>query len=158
MFSCGVLPILEYFARKIRLITYKASKTPLYSAEVMRRAIALLLMLVFSSMLIAPLFAADPEAGLPPCCRSHGKHHCMMQRMQKPQPDGRPAFAAVREKCPCFPAGTVTSHSGQFALSAGSSFGAASIAKHFIPSPTDAGFRPAKLDSRPERGPPPSLA
>ena len=94
----------------------------------MRRAVALLLMLIFSSMLMAPLFASDPEANLPPCCRRHGKHHCMMQGMQGS--DGRPGFAAVREKCPCFPAGTVAVRSMQFAPESGRLFYAAALPRN----------------------------
>lgn len=122
----------------------------------MRRAIALLLLLIFSSMLMAPLFASDPESNLPPCCRSHGKHHCMMQRMQRP--DGRPGFTAVREKCPCFPAGTVASHSLQFVTGTGQALYAAWEAAHRIAPPIEADFATAYFDSHPKRGPPSPLA
>jgi len=125
----------------------------------MRRAIAFLLMFVLSSMLMAPLFAADPETNLPPCCRTHGKHHCMMQRMQNLQrPDGRPRFAAAHETCPCFPAGTVASHSGKFALSASRPVDAASITRACIPAQTEPGFLSASFDNHPRRGPPSPLA
>jgi hypothetical protein len=122
----------------------------------MRRAIALLLMLVFSSMLMAPLFAANPEANLPPCCRSHGKHHCMMQRMQRP--DGRPGFTAVREKCPCFPSGTVAAHSWQFAPESGRTLYAAAVCVSRIPPQIEPAFAASFFDSHPERGPPAPLA
>ena len=70
----------------------------------MRRAIALTLLALFSWMLMAPLFARDAEAALPPCCRRHGKHHCMMERLlaMSGKPGGPPA---VREHCPCQPSG-----------------------------------------------------
>lgn len=70
----------------------------------MRRALALTLLALFSWMLMAPLFAPDAEAALPPCCRRHGKHHCMMQRLlaMSGQPGGTPA---VQEHCPCQPSG-----------------------------------------------------
>lgn len=43
----------------------------------MRRAQALFLIALFSVSLIAPaLFASDPSANLPACCRKGGKHHC----------------------------------------------------------------------------------
>jgi hypothetical protein len=65
----------------------------------MRRAIAVALLALFSWMLIAPLFAPDAEASLPPCCRRHGKHHCMMQRLlaASGRLGGSPA---VQEPCP----------------------------------------------------------
>jgi hypothetical protein len=49
----------------------------------MRRFLAIALLIAFGSPLVAPLFAAtaDPEASLPACCRSHGKHHCAMIHM-----------------------------------------------------------------------------
>ncbi len=44
---------------------------------VVRRALAVALLGLFSFSLIAPsVFASDPEAGLPACCRRNGKHHC----------------------------------------------------------------------------------
>jgi hypothetical protein len=134
------------------LITYKRSRNDLYSAEAMRRAIALLLMLVFSSMLMAPLFASDPESNLPPCCRRHGKHRCMMQGMQGS--DGRPGFAAVREKCPCFPAGTVAVQSVQFAPGLGCFSYAAARTETLIAPQTQPGLRSVFLRSHPKRGPP----
>ena len=121
----------------------------------MRRAIALLLMLVFSSLLMAPLFASDPEANLPPCCRSHGKHHCMMRRMQRP--DGRSGIAALREKCPCFPAGTVAAHSWQFAPEPSRALYPAAVNALRVPAQTVPALAPFFFDSHPKRGPPAPL-
>src|SRR5579872_2769929 len=46
---------------------------------VVRRALAIALLGVFSFSLIPPsAFASDPDAGLPACCRRAGKHHCAM--------------------------------------------------------------------------------
>jgi len=122
----------------------------------MRRAIALLLMLVFSSMLIAPLFASDPEANLPACCRRNGKHHCTMQRM--PGTDGSPGFALLREKCPCYPAGTVAVHSMQFVPESGRRFHAAAYRSSLIVRPEPPAIRAAFLGGHPKRGPPSPLA
>jgi hypothetical protein len=70
----------------------------------MRRAVALTLLALISWMLIAPLLAPEAEASLPPCCRRHGKHHCMMQRLLalSGKPGGPPA---LQEPCPCQPSG-----------------------------------------------------
>lgn len=122
----------------------------------MRRAMALLLVLFFSSLLMAPLFASDPDANLPPCCRRHGKHHCAMRTAQ--QQDGRPRFTSVREKCPCFPAGTCASHSPQFQPESGRWFHPAALSAGSIARHTDAGFRLAFSLSHPKRGPPVPLA
>ena len=134
------------------LITYKGLRISVYSAESMRRAIALFLMLIFSSMLMAPLFGSDPEANLPPCCRRHGKHHCMMRGMQGS--DRSPGLAAVGEKCPCFPAGTVASHSLQFQPESGRHFLAAAQSATLIVPPAQPGARSRLFRSHPKRGPP----
>ena len=50
----------------------------------LRRMLAITLLIAFGSPLVLPVFAAtaDPEASLPACCRDHGAHHCaMMHRM-----------------------------------------------------------------------------
>ncbi len=68
----------------------------------MRRVLALTLLLAFASPLVVPLFAAattDPEASLPPCCRSHGKHHCAMMHMMLA--NRSPAFTTP--PCPLYP-------------------------------------------------------
>jgi hypothetical protein len=68
----------------------------------MRRVLAITLLLAFASPLVVPLCAAtaDPEASLPACCRSHGKHHCaMMHRMLAPS--SGPAFTTP--PCPLYP-------------------------------------------------------
>ena len=79
----------------------------------MRRTIALSLLLLFTSMLIAPLLAPDAEASLPPCCRRHGKHHCAMQLMlaQSGTPSGPPA---LEEKCPLWPKDGGAAHSATY--------------------------------------------
>lgn len=68
----------------------------------MRRVLAITLLLAFASPLVVPLFAAtaDPEASLPPCCRSHGLHHCAMMHMML-MASSAPAFSAP--PCPRYP-------------------------------------------------------
>jgi hypothetical protein len=63
----------------------------------MRRALAITLLSLFGWMLIAPLLAQNPDAGLPPCCRRHGKHHCSMM---EPLTGHRRGVQTVQEKCP----------------------------------------------------------
>jgi hypothetical protein len=68
----------------------------------MRRVLAITLLLAFVSPLVVPLCAAtaDPEASLPACCRSHGKHHCAMMHMMLMASSG-PVFSAPA--CPRYP-------------------------------------------------------
>ena len=68
----------------------------------MRRVLAITLLLAFASPLVVPLCAAsaDPEAGLPACCRRHGMHHCAMMHMMLAANRG-PAFTTP--PCPLYP-------------------------------------------------------
>jgi len=74
-----------------------------------RRTIAISLLLLFGWSLAAPLYASDPEANLPPCCRRHGKHHCAMMDLALRIGSG-PAVTTVSERCPCRPAANTASH------------------------------------------------
>jgi hypothetical protein len=68
----------------------------------LRRILAITLLLAIGSALAAPVFAAtaDPEAALPACCRSHGTHHCAMQHTTLAASDG-PVFQSP--PCPHYP-------------------------------------------------------
>lgn len=73
----------------------------------MRKLISILLLAVFGLPVVSPLFAATQaaDAGLPPCCRRNGKHHCMMKTEERNAvSDHLPAFATPSERCPYFPA------------------------------------------------------
>lgn len=69
----------------------------------MRRILAITLLIAFGFPLVAPVFVAtaDPEASLPPCCRSHGAHHCAMMHMMLMASTG-PVFTPP--PCPFYPA------------------------------------------------------
>ncbi|MDR3701248.1 MAG: hypothetical protein P4L56_16495 [Candidatus Sulfopaludibacter sp.] len=63
----------------------------------MRRALASLLLVLFSFSLIAPALRADAGPDLPACCRRDGKHHCAMG-------SGNAAGALVfGARCPSYP-------------------------------------------------------
>jgi len=69
-----------------------------------RRILAITLLIAFGFPLFAPVFAAtaDPEANLPACCRSNGKHHCAMMHMMLMAAYNSPSFNAP--PCPFYPA------------------------------------------------------
>lgn len=47
-----------------------------------RRILSISLLLLFMLPLVSPLFAASmADANVPVCCRSNGKHHCMMAKI-----------------------------------------------------------------------------
>jgi hypothetical protein len=58
----------------------------------MRRALAVLLLAIFSLGLIpASAFAEDPESKLPPCCRRNGTHLCSLREAAEKAASG-PSF------------------------------------------------------------------
>jgi hypothetical protein len=61
----------------------------------MRRALASLLLVLFSFALASPAFAADPDSNLPACCRRGGKHECSMHN------SGQPGWQSAQ--CPIYP-------------------------------------------------------
>lgn len=66
----------------------------------MRRALASILIAVFSFPLFAAVTLAGGAREIPACCRRNGKHHCAMTESQ---PSGAPTFAATQLKCPLYP-------------------------------------------------------
>jgi hypothetical protein len=123
----------------------------------MRRGIALSLMMLFSWTLIAPLFASDADANLPPCCRRNGKHHCMMRMMERHR-GNQAGFASVSEKCPCFPVSTCAVYSPIFKPEAEEQFYAAIVRHPAIASQTETLYRISFLRCNQKRGPPTPLA
>jgi hypothetical protein len=123
----------------------------------MRRAIALSLLTIFSWMLIAPIFGPDAEASLPPCCRRHGKHHCIMQRLLALSgvPGGPPV---VHECCPCQPCGGGAAHSRVYTTDALRRLQAVTVQPASLQERSQTTRQPAFFDSHPKRGPPTNLA
>jgi hypothetical protein len=119
----------------------------------MRRAVSLTLLALFSWMLMAPLFASDAEAALPPCCRRHGKHHCMMQRLHamSGQPGGPPA---VQEHCPCQPSGGGAVQSRMYAAVAPRRLDAHMAQPAPLPERRETPRQPFFIRNHPKRGPP----
>jgi len=70
----------------------------------MRRALASLLLVLFSLSLIGPVLLADTDSNLPSCCRRDGKHGCGMKSMGKQQETSSgPKLRADARRCAYFP-------------------------------------------------------
>ena len=123
----------------------------------MRRIVSIALLAVFSWQIAAPAFSPDAEANLPPCCRRHGKHHCMMRWMAR-QESGHPAFTTVAESCPYGPAFLTAAHSSAYQPPAMSSFYTGSGSRPIFAPPAVYVARDTFLRGHPKRGPPFLLA
>jgi len=110
-------------------------------------------MMLFSWMLIAPLFAFDADANLPPCCRRNGKHHCMMRMMERCGGQQK-GFTSVSEKCPCFPVSTCAGQSPIFKPEAEGQFYADVVRHPALAPQSEALCRISSLRSHQKRGPP----
>lgn len=119
----------------------------------MRRALASLLLALFSFPLIVPMLRADAASSLPACCRRNGEHHCAM-----PDHSSGSALRASQPRCPLFPkAGAAAVSFNPVVLSAAPQAGEPSLvfspatkSNHNIPQITLRG-------SVQKRGPPSSL-
>jgi hypothetical protein len=91
------------------------------------RRTAAMLLVVFWTLLLAPLaLASSPTGGgaLPACCRAHGRHHCadagqMASQMASDGQDLAPAdtvpsFTKVTQRCPYTPSAPVMVHGDGF--------------------------------------------
>jgi hypothetical protein len=65
----------------------------------LRRLLAITLLIAFGSPLVLPLFAAtsDQQTSLPACCRRHGAHRCTLPA---PESSSSPSFKAP--PCPLY--------------------------------------------------------
>lgn len=123
----------------------------------MRRTIALSLTILFSWMLIAPIFGPDADANLSQCCRRNGKHHCMMSMMERLR-GNQTGVTSVSKKCPRFPTNSCAVHPPTYKPEAGKRF-YAEVFRHPSCAPqTEALCRVFSLRSHQKRGPPTPLA
>jgi len=76
----------------------------------MRRLLSLVLLAAFGLPIVAPMFALgqDPDAGLPACCRRHGKHRCAMLEAR----DKESAAPSLTARCPFFPQNAIAPVTG----------------------------------------------
>ncbi len=115
------------------------------------------MLMLFGWLLTAPLFAPDAEANLPACCRRNGKHHCMMQLMERYGAKDI-GFTSVSEKCPSIPTSTGAVHAPTSKPEAGERFYAEVVFHPACAPQTEACSRIPFLRSHQKRGPPSPLA
>jgi hypothetical protein len=69
--------------------------------RLVRRALASLLVNIFSFWLIAPVVFVSAHPQLPLCCRRNGNHHCAMMGSVRSQ--GAPTLRCAAMRCPLYP-------------------------------------------------------
>lgn len=126
----------------------------------MRRALAALLMLVFSFPLIAPAFvsASPDESSLPACCRRNGQHHCAMNAISLASGVSK-RYVTIAATCPWAP----FAHVALMLPHALSSRRAPAVVAPLagpaaVVCAAEAGYRISFHRSRQKRGPPQLLA
>jgi len=120
----------------------------------MRRALASLLLALFTYPVIALAVRSDDAPAVHACCRLAGKHHCGMDAVAQDATSG-PALTPVRARCPYYP-GPI-SFSGQFsaALAGRSgSFHAFSLSGVALSALTQAARADCSTAAHQKRGPP----
>jgi len=68
----------------------------------MRRALSILLVLVFSAGPLLFAFQAN-DSSLPACCRRHGAHHCAMDSAESAADSAASPILKAPSRCPRFP-------------------------------------------------------
>jgi hypothetical protein len=117
----------------------------------MRRALASLLLAVFSFPLIVPVLRLDAASSLPSCCRREGKHHCSMDSASTNQEGMSP----IQPKCSNYPSTLAVRGNSNVALFRHSPTICASLLSYSsAPAQTQAQYRVSFSRSRQKRGPP----
>jgi len=120
----------------------------------MRRALASLLLALFSFPLIFPILRAD-AASLPSCCHREGKHRCSMDSVSHQQE----GLSPIQPKCCNYPATiAVRGDWNVVFLKNSPSIGASLLSYSSTPAQTEAKYRVSFSRSRQKRGPPALLS
>ena len=112
-----------------------------------------MLLVLFSSPLIAPLFASEGAADLPACCRRAGAHHCSGMGPSLAEAPGQ-AFAAMHARCPVYPHATRNFELRQSSLTSSGCCRAELVAHPAGRAQTEARHRSSSVRARHKRGPP----
>jgi hypothetical protein len=128
----------------------------------LRKLIAITLLAIFGLPFASALFALTPksEANLPACCRRAGKHHCMMNVMERNSSlSDKPQVSAPPEKCPYFPATLqIGRHPNMLGAPSGQVVFSGFIGQSAIIAQTESKRRISRDRSRQKRGPPASFS
>ena len=117
----------------------------------MRRALASLLLALFSFPLILPMLRADAASSLPTCCRREGKHHCSMGSASTSQEGVSP----IPPKCADYPS-TIAVH-GNWSpafVKASESIAVSLLSYPSVEAHSETQYRVSFSRSRQKRGPP----
>jgi hypothetical protein len=119
--------------------------------HLVRRLLAISLLMLFSVSLISPLFASDVvQASLPACCRRAGNHHCAEYDGALQHNNG----VGITEKCPYIPAGAAVLHLSIFEPPTSGAVFAGLVSHPAIHAQTATQHRVSFDRSRQKRGPP----
>jgi len=123
----------------------------------MRRGFAIFLILFFGLGPLADALPGSEDARLPPCCRSHGAHHCAMYMRdataRAQAESGKPVFSAP-STCPCCPGYIGALPSTVHALAAAPASLPVLLARAHSPAAGRAAARLRPICTRAGRGPP----
>lgn len=116
----------------------------------MRRLLAAALLSLISLALVLPLLL-PADSALPPCCRRHGKHHCVMMEVFLGH---RTGVQTLRERCPFERMGKTVAHTAAYRPEAPTRFLAAVFSLPARAAQVQALGRIVLGRSRLKRGPP----
>jgi len=123
----------------------------------MRRALSIILGLIFGFGPLTPVFGASEDARLPACCRRHGAHHCAMaEAMVKSQRENvsrTPVFAAPLH-CRNYPDSSARATSPGYALAPTPHRAYACTGVDDVPASPQTAVRVAQASTHAVRGPP----
>lgn len=126
--------------------------------RLLRRLLAITLLVVFSLPLASPLFALNrkSEDNLPACCRRNGKHHCMAAAaaMTDQAKSNAPQFLSQPERCPYLPCITSSVRSNWATPPLNEMIFAGLVSHPAAIAQTQSKWRISRDRSRQKRGPP----
>ncbi|HKO20271.1 MAG TPA: hypothetical protein VJU82_15450 [Acidobacteriaceae bacterium] len=129
----------------------------------MRRALSILLVMVFWMPAFLPLFGAvTPDgAGVPACCRRHGQHHCVMSESERAAlratGNAVPEFRAPTPRCPYQRSPVRSMQQVRLAVPVGQVSYAALVSRPNGLPQTQSKWRVSRERARQKRGPPADL-
>jgi hypothetical protein len=123
----------------------------------LRKILSILLLAIFGLTAVAPLVASatKSDAGLPACCRSNGRHHCIMNASERSSWMSRQSEVATpQEKCSYLPGILAVAYHPLLAIAAAASLFAILATRPNGIAHTESKWRIARDRSRQKRGPP----